>query len=70
MFQVNAPSFASLLGNHRIKVWRKHEDNGGRTPGFQDRVATNSMTGFTQLPSLLQALGLLFAKRGDWTENF
>lgn len=59
MFQVNAPSFASLLGNHKIKVDRESLGikegalAGVRRPGSQYHVAVNSPSGITQVPSLL-----------------
>ena len=33
MLQVNAPSFASLLGNHKTKVQREEAWGNGRSPG-------------------------------------
>lgn len=59
MFQVNAPSFASLLGNHKIKVERESLGikggalAGGGRPGSQYHVAANSPPGIAQVPSLL-----------------
>lgn len=59
MFQVNAPSFASLLGNHEIKGDRgslgvkEGALPGVRRPGSQYHIAVNSPSGITQVPSLL-----------------
>lgn len=59
MFQVNAPSFASVLGNHKIKGDRGSMGikegalAGVRRPSSQYHVAIYSPPSITQVPSLL-----------------
>lgn len=73
MFQVNAPSFPSLLGNLKtrgergsLERWKDHWARV-RSPDSQDRVAVNPRAGIAKLPPLLSAS---LTTEGDWTKNF